>query len=127
MTVIAKISREFVQTLRDDIKQALEPLEDAYGLKIEIGSFRYSTDAAETKVTFSRVTDDGNAMTPEARDFQVHAHRFGLKPEHLFQTFKNSEGKEYKLLGLHTRRPKYPIVCECLADGKRYKLAAADR
>ena len=72
---------------------------------------------------------DGGAAPPAdttARDkaqWKRHASMYGL-PVDAFGTVFRSNGTEYRICGISTRRPKYPVLGTRVSDGKKFKFTA---
>ena len=60
-------------------------------------------------------------------DFKNYYWKYGLTQEHLGKTFtskgRGGHANKFKIIGSNHRNFKYPIICENLVDGKRYKFA----
>lgn len=114
------ITPDMLRMLRTDINIALKEVGDKHGVKLEAGSASYSTGTFTLKINGGLLKEDGSAVQKEAEDFKRYAKMFGLEPEDLGQKFK-SNGKEYTISGLATRKSKYPILAKD-AQGKTYKF-----
>lgn len=57
------------------------------------------------------------------RDFKRWAASYGLKPEWFGETF-TSRGTGFRIVGINTRAPKYPVQAERVRDGKGFKFTA---
>ena len=119
--IMVEISRSSIRLIRDQVDKCLSQLEKLTGLTAVLGD-RVTFDPGRN-VTF-KLTLAVKGETPEVRDFELACHRYGLKSDDLGKTFI-SRGKTYKITGLTTRRPKFPINVEC-SDGKAFKFPAAD-
>ena len=124
MSECKKFTRDFVGELRQDIEQALAPIEAAYGISFEIGTFRFTDRQLGCRL--SAVVNDTETADDEpnsvvAETFRNKAIERGFSPGDLGRTFKNSEGKECKLVGMKTRASKYPMVVIEVATGTRYR------
>lgn len=99
-------------------------------IKVTIGSIRYTRDTTfplTTKIELSTTNTDGSVETTEARNFRKHAVRYGLNPDDLGKTFTHKNHRKgttdkYKITGLNTRAPKYPISATCESTGESYKF-----
>ena len=90
-------------------------------MSIKAGSSRYGSANATLKFELSDVTLDGEVLTPEAQAFKQKAARYGLHPDDLYGTF-NFGKKQYRITGLKTRRPKFPICAENVKTGRAHKF-----
>lgn len=112
------------QTLRSfntDAIIALDKIAAEHGMSIKAGNSRFGSANATLKFELSDITSDGEVLTPEAQAFKVNAARYGLHPDDLYGTF-NFQGKQYRLTGLKTRRPKFPICAENVKTGRGHKF-----
>lgn len=113
---IEVMSKAAAKDLGAAIEDALADLAEEHGLKIEMKGGRYDPQVGtyEPKITLSI---DG----AEEREFGLVSSAFGLKPGDYGARF-DYNGSTFRLTGLSTRRPKYPVIATKLADQKRYKL-----
>lgn len=120
-----KFDKPVLSKFRGDFSKAVAQLEKQYGVEIALGAIRFTEDSFTSKITVvnTEASIGGVTVTKEALDFKNHAIFYDLKPEDLGTPFKTS-GKSYTICGLKPRSHKYPILCECAEDGKRYKFPA---
>jgi hypothetical protein len=121
MSKITAFDRKNLQALRTDIDAALKAVGDKHGISLKLGRGTFSAETATFKLELGTVSDTGVVVTKEAQDFKTYALMFGLKPEHLGQSFKDFDGHSYKVVGLKVRSPKFPVLVE-RADGARFKF-----
>ena len=116
---IAAFDRESVNVLCRSIETALAAVAEAHGIKLAVGKAAYSQDTCTVRIEAAVVGANGEPINHEAEDFRTHAAFFGLKPEHLGQTFTDSHGLRFKLVGLNVKARNNPFV---IADvtGKRF-------
>ena len=66
---------------------------------------------------------DGTVFDPEKAKFELPARNYGLSPDDFGQEF--STGREtFRIVGIETRRPKYPINVERQPDRQGFKFTA---
>ncbi len=111
---IEKMTRGQIKNLRDDINGALIDLGLKHGLKINAGNASFTDNSVTFKVEcliagFDKGKDE----------FERSAFLFNLSQADYGKDFSYG-GRQYKLVGLKPRSPKYPIIGE--RDGGRYKL-----
>jgi hypothetical protein len=121
---ITEIDKDTCRKIRDELNKVLEPFGKKFGLVVHAGNATYSENNAVFKVEVNTVDQDGNAISREAEAFTKNAFVYGLKPEHLNQTFKSFHGESFEIIGLATRSNKYPILAKNLENGKTYKFPA---
>ncbi len=103
----------------------LEVVADTHGIVLKLGSGTFTPGHATFKLEISTVGESGEVNTKEADDFKRCAHLYGLKPEHLGQTFFQG-GREFVVVGCKPRSSSYPILAKNAINGKTYKLSAKD-
>lgn len=119
-----QLNRIGTEVLSDSILEAAQTIARENGLTVRLGrgTFDRSGGFATVKLEFAAISDDGTPTTPEADAFRRFAVMFDLQPEWLGETFSLWDGKTYRIVGLNTRAPKMPVICE--REGKRYKFPA---
>jgi hypothetical protein len=65
------------------------------------------------------IAANGEVATREAEAFKCDAHFYGLKPEHLNQTFVDLRGAQFKLVGLNVKARTRPFLLEDVS-GQRF-------
>jgi len=123
---IESFDRATVRSMIDEMETALQTVASKHGITIKRKSCTYRDNCMPVpfELRIERVTEDGNVETPESRAYTLRAQLFGLKPEWLFESFTNSSGQRFKIVGLVPRRRKFPVVVKA-NDGRNYKMAAA--
>lgn len=111
------MTKQTIQTLRDDVNAALAEVARKHGVAIHAGNCTYDTNAATFKLVCSTLSDDGIAMTPEASLYDNLAKQFGWVP--LFSTVSIGVD-EYRVVGYNSRARKTPVIVE--RNGKRFKV-----
>jgi len=117
------IDRVYITSVKLRIEAALRTIEEATGMKFEMGSVSYTDNTATFKVVGSEVSEDGEVFSQEAEDFKRHAASYGLQPSDLGKEF-NSRGNLFVITGLKSRRRKYPISATEVRSGKAFKFGA---
>ena len=116
---IETMDRASVKVLAIAVEQAMKQVAEDFGVTYAYkgGTFDPGTGVFYPKGEFS-LPDSGR------RAFERDAHQFGLTSEHFGATFV-SNGQEFRVTGINTRAPKYPIKATCLLSGKPYKFPAS--
>jgi len=116
---IETMDRASVKFLAAAVEKALQQVADEFGVTYTYkgGNFDPSTGTFAPKSEFS-LPDSAR------RAFERDAYYFGLTADHFGSTFI-SNGREFRVTGINTRAPKYPIKATCLLDGKPYKFPAS--
>lgn len=125
-TTIKQFDGTSVRKIMDEVRDALEPIAEKYGLVLDRKGSTYRRDALPVMLQFLiKVTDtDGNVLTAEAKAFQRYAVMFGLKAEDLGREFKN-RGETFRITGLKPKSPKFPVLAENVRSGKTFKFPEA--
>lgn len=118
------IDRTFLRDFNKDALAALEKVASEHGVSIRQESGRFTDSNATIKFTLSAITSSGEVLKPEVQAFKRSAGQFGLHADDLGGTFIVNKTK-YRLTGLKTRRPKYPITAERVYDGRSFKFPAS--
>jgi hypothetical protein len=119
-----KIDKAFLRSFTGDAQKALTEIADKYGISISYKGGSYARDGGNATIKFEIAAPDattGEALTREAQDFKRFATDYGFEPEDLGTEF-TVRGTVYKIAGLKTRRPKYPISAVRVKDGRSFKF-----
>ena len=116
------ITKQDVRTLRGYLQEAIDGL-GVGDTTFTVGSASFdSLEGHGTfKVGFASKTSSGVVETPERLAFIKYASSYGLTPENIDDTFV-SNGAVYKITGIKTRRPKYPISAVRVSDNRNFKF-----
>lgn len=124
-TKIEKFNKQNLTAIFAEVEDALAPIAEKYGIKLERKRCSYRAD--ELPVAFKFITveldTNGNQMDSRAKDFIKYAATFGLSESDFLAEFR-SNGVLYRVTGLKPRAPKYPVVAEDVRTGKSYKFPA---
>lgn len=115
--------RNTVKNLRTEIQTALDTVAKKHGIRLSMGSIRFSPDKFTTRLTAE--SDAKPAESPYSeKAFAALAGTFYLKPED-FGRMVTVGGRMYTLAGFRPNSLKYPVVAR-YRTGKMYKLSAVD-
>lgn len=106
-----------IKELRGRISAALDAEFDGSPIEITIGRISYSSDKASIKVEAHSEGTESSAKT----EWDFGCSRYGLKPEDFGRQF-NFRGTRYRIAGLKTSRPKYPMQVERVSDDSSFKM-----
>jgi len=120
MASITSIDREACRHIRQLLDALMPQLEASTGLKIKVGSARFTPENVTFKLEMATVAKDGTVESKEARAFKLHAKSYHLDPEDFGKTFE-SRGHKYTICGLASRSYKFPILAK-RNDGKVFKF-----
>jgi len=97
----------------DDVKAALQPICDAYGVEVELRGGIIDRPVAYTmKVHFTKADP-----AAERTAFERWCRSFGVMPEQYGHRFTNG-GVEFELIGFEPGRPKFTLKGRRVQDGK---------
>lgn len=116
------MDRKTVRELRPRLEEALEVLAEETGLVITVGSASYSDIGVTFKVSLTEEVAGSEGMPA---DFQRNARVYGFDPEKLWQMDFGSRGETFTVVGINTRRRKYPISAIRKRDGASFKFPAS--
>ena len=114
------------KTLHDfgiDLRAALAPLQEKYGVTIKMGNISYTEERFTTKLTVT------NGQTPDEAErnaFDTDVWRYahlGLERGMFNRIFLTPDGQRMAVRGFNTRSPKYPIIALRISDGQRIRCA----
>ena len=111
------ITSDELKAFRHDFKEAVKDLEEKYGYKFNLGNIKYLDYSFTAKLEVNK--SDGVKSIEELK-FEQYCGLFNLKPSHFGVPFK-CNGKEYKLIGLNLKAPKYSVI-GIDSEGKIYKF-----
>lgn len=116
---IKSITRGTAALIQDRVKMALADIEQETGLKIEVDLNTIASEGMTLKVKAS--LDLPLEETDAGRAFIALAGRYGLSASDLGRDFMLG-GDVFRLTGIKTSRPKYPLQGVRVKDGKDYKF-----
>lgn len=122
---ITKFDSVSLDSLRASLNEALATVAAKHGISLTTGMISFAPDQQRctVKVEAGVFGEDGMAVTRAVQDFKLFATAYGLKPEHLGQTFV-SRGKKFKLVGINGKASKRPFIIEDEA-GVKYTTTEA--
>jgi hypothetical protein len=107
------------------INKALAAVGEKFEVKLNTRGFRFTDTDCMFKLEAVVKKVDGHSFNKAKSEFKQYAYMFGLKASHYGKTFE-SRGKTLKVVGLKLRGRRYPVICEDVSTGNRYKLPEAD-
>lgn len=115
-TVADTITNELLDTLQVEMREALAVVAAKHGVSITIGASTFTNANAIFKLQVAVIGEHGLPDTREAEQFRFAASSYGLSPDDLGRSFVY-DGKNYTIVGLSRKSPKYPILCTCETGG----------
>lgn len=113
------MDRAKVKLLRDICQAALAEIAAKNKLEITVGRGSYTDNSVNFKLEIAELGTNGES--PAVKDFDRYAGLFGLKPEDFGVMFTYG-GRQFKLVEICPRRPKFPFVGEDITTNKRFKF-----
>ena len=120
MSKFTEISRFAVQMLGDAFAKELKELGDKYGVNVEYAGGRYGGVTGEVKLRIA-VQATAGGLPANQVEFNRSCQWFGLQPGDFGKTFY-VQGTAYRITGIKTSRPKFPISAERVYDRKGFKF-----
>lgn len=123
MAKVTEVTPAVCKNLRPELEAAAKRFAEAYGMTASVGNAKYTSGSVTFQVTLAVVAEDGTVRSPEAEAYTSLASLYRLPEDGLGKTFADFSGKRFRVLGLNTKRGKYPVMVEDL-QGKRFKMTA---
>lgn len=122
-TTLKQFDGTSVRKIHDEVRAALEPIAEKYGLVLDRKGSSYRRDALPVMMQFliKETDEDGNALGASAKDFKKYAVMFGLKADDLGREFV-THGETFRITGLKPKSQKYPVLGENVRTGKTFKF-----
>ncbi len=119
-----RITPRLSETLEQEILEACRKIAETHGLEVEQGGKRLKSrgDAFEMALRVKVPVVEGQDEDLDKELFELLCSRYGLKKENYGQIFSDGE-EHFRITGLDTRRPKYPITAERSSDGRSFKFS----
>jgi len=115
-TKIKKIDRAACKVLRDQLNHELEQVGQKLGIEIHAGNASFDASSVTFKVECVLSGVDRAHETFDRDCYLFHLPTSAWRAKFEFQ------GKQWILVGLKTRSPKYPILAEKVGESGSYKL-----
>ncbi len=115
------LDRAAVRQILGEIEVAVKAVAVRHGLEFDHQRCRFGATEMTTKLTLKMV-GTADAMADFSRmQFPALASRLGLPEDALGKPF-NHRGYGFTITGLKLERPKYPVSCKRMLDGKPFKF-----
>jgi len=108
--------------IRDELKEVLKKYGDEKGLQFKLGGFRFDSISFTTSL---KVTAAGSQEEAERLEWEKLAPLFGLEKED-YGLIIIMNGEKVKLVKVKPKAKSYPLVCENVSDGRRYKYRLSE-
>tara|TARA_R110002073_G_scaffold36463_1_gene105899 strand:+ start:833 stop:1279 length:447 start_codon:yes stop_codon:yes gene_type:complete len=97
-----------LKTIRASLNKAFREVEEAHGIKLNIGNISYEDTTFRTTLKASIVNEDGTVEDEQRKDFKKFATMFDLNPEWLDKEIVLS-GRTFTITGLNRKASKNNI------------------
>tara|TARA_R110000851_G_scaffold2716_2_gene10997 strand:+ start:260 stop:706 length:447 start_codon:yes stop_codon:yes gene_type:complete len=97
-----------LKTIRASLNKAFREVEEAHGIKLNIGNISYEDTTFRTTLKASIVNEDGTVEDEQRKDFKKYATMFDLNPEWLDKEIVLS-GRTFTITGLNRKASKNNI------------------
>lgn len=107
----------------NDLREALAPLQEKYGVTISFGNINYTQERFTTKLT---ITNGQSQDEAERSAFDADVWKYGhlgLERGMFNRIFLTPDGQRMAIRGFNTRSPKYPIIALRLSDGQKLRCS----
>ena len=126
MDKISNFGRSEAELVRQTVEKAVKAALSDMGVSVTKCSARFASTDMSVSLNL-QIADLPIEKTPNGKDYIMFADSYGLSADWLGKTFLSKNGASmtrFKVMGLSTRRPKMPIDCRNLENGKLYKFPA---
>lgn len=113
------INSTTIQALRSELAAAHAAIEAKYGVKISLGSSKYTDSHIEMKMTVGNLGSDGKAEDRASVYLKANFRLIGLSQADLDKVI-NISGMSVKIVGYNTRKRLRPFVIRHVHTGKEY-------
>lgn len=116
---ITEFDVEMVKQIMAECRDALGPIAEKYGLKLENKGRTFHPDSLPVLLQFSvkQTSENGEVLDLDAQAFLKYCQDFGFEKDDLGKEF-NHRGDTFKIAGLQPRRPKFSLVAKNVRTGK---------
>lgn len=121
MGKLTMFDRVICRAVSDAVEEALKPVADRFGVQIKTKGGTYTPGNYLLRLEIATIGDDGQVHTQAVEDFRKYAPAFGLEPDDLGREFRTGRGR-YRITGLSSYRPKFPINGVDVVTGKPFKF-----
>jgi len=121
---MAKMGRETAKQIIDEVKAALTPICEKHNVKLAKNNARYDDVMIRLTLEMECLGDSGENVAERAI-WDATCVYFSLSAGDYGKVIPSmGGGRDYKLVAIEPKRPRYPFVGEEVGTGRRYKLTA---
>ena len=115
------ISKAKLTAIRLAMQEAIKNVETDHSVVIRVIGAHYGYKG-DIKFEVVSLNSPESVIDPDAYSFKTFAKTYGMEPEWLGKTFMH-QGKTFRITGLKSNRPKFPVSATCVTDGPSYNRA----
>lgn len=115
------ITEAKIKKIQTKLNKAISEISKEENVSIVFGGIRYNSAEYSTSMKVKTLEKSEKVTNLNA----AVCKRFGFTQNILGMTFQGKNGT-MKIVDIKTRNRSYPIIAECLQNGKSYKYSAAD-
>ena len=119
-----EISKASLKEFREELKIALRPLEEKFGLKIELPNISYSEKEFHGTLKCFNLGSSGEKLADiqSKEEFDIYTYLSKLAGSFGFE-FSGNNGELLRVIGYNPRGTKNPIELLGVRNGKKYKAS----
>lgn len=117
------LTKQSMKAIREAVDAALVEVGKDLGVGLAVGSGSFRSNEGHFRLNVVTASPNGVVESPERKAWSLHCAGYGFTPEDLDKTFV-SQGRTFKIRGIKTSRPSYPISADRMPDGKGFKFTA---
>lgn len=115
------IDENKIKSIQDKIKKAIEVIEKEEKVKITFGGCSYNKAYYTTSM---KVMVTGRSKEIDSVYLSL-CKKLGFTQNIIGMEFDGISGR-YLIIDIKTRNRKYPVIAQCLTNGKQYKYSVSD-
>lgn len=113
---MTQIDRAAATLLQNEIAAAVRAIAEKHGLKVASNRCTYGASEAKFSLTLGVIGEDGVDARYRTEWDSLHG-LYGFDASDLGKTFRTASG-EVRIVGLDSKRRKFPVVCQHTTTGK---------
>jgi len=124
MAKIKKFDKPALRKFREDFQKSIEAFAKKSGVVMKLGGASYNDSSVTYKLEVI-IAPDGDMSAEEAmgrKSLDLEGVFFGLTGKDYGRTWKSWDGDTYRLTGIKSSRPKYPVSGVNMRTGKGFKF-----
>lgn len=126
------MNKQQAEAMGEEVMAAAKAIAAKYGMEVKRGSGRFSESEFKlNNITFFQKGEIGSRYSSSDEDsmkvhFDFYKHLHGLDSVNVGDVyFDSAHNSDMKIVGWKKANRKYPVLCQCLNNGKMFKMNAA--